>query len=73
MNFWKLFWGLVPCYLNICCLCLNSSLHPKNGWVRGQARARGGMGNAGDKWYGKIIQYDVERWEKALVARGNHK
>jgi hypothetical protein len=31
------------------------------------------MGNAGDEGYGKIIQYDVERWEKVLVARGNHK
>jgi hypothetical protein len=31
------------------------------------------MGHAENEGYGKIIQYDVEKWEKVLVAGDNHK
>jgi hypothetical protein len=32
-----------------------------------------GMGHAGDKGYGKTIQYDVEMWGEVLEAADNHK
>jgi hypothetical protein len=32
-----------------------------------------GMGHAGNKRYGKTIQYDMERWGDVLEVGGNHK
>jgi hypothetical protein len=60
MNFWKLLGALV--------LILVKYLFPLGRQGQGS-----GIGHAGDEWYGKTIQYDVEKWGDVLVAWGNHK